>query len=262
MTAEVQTGKYKPGRYVYYHCSNRLGGCSKVGIREEALEAQIAALLGSVTIGRAVADFALAAVEKWQEGVASEGENVAVQQEDALAETERQINALLDLRLRGTIADGLFERKQAELQGRSAKLRLAHEDTAAELARVKDSARRAIGFMAGAHALFLVGTVREKREIARSLGVRYVFDRGTVTIDVNPALPPHLLLVPETPEKPSSKGSKNGHFEPEINGSESIKNAAFCAAFSFGGPKEIRTPDLFHAMEARYQLCYGPLTSY
>ena len=28
--------------------------------------------------------------------------------------------------------------------------------------------------------------------------------------------------------------------------------------FLRGGPKEIRTPDLLHAMEARYQLCYGP----
>ena len=58
VTAEVQTGKYKPGRYVYYHCSNRLGGCSKVGIREEALEARIETLLGSITIGQEVADFA------------------------------------------------------------------------------------------------------------------------------------------------------------------------------------------------------------
>ena len=24
------------------------------------------------------------------------------------------------------------------------------------------------------------------------------------------------------------------------------------------GAKEIRTPDLLHAMQARYQLCYGP----
>ena len=28
-----------------------------------------------------------------------------------------------------------------------------------------------------------------------------------------------------------------------------------------GGPGEIRTPDLFHAMEARYQLRYGPLSN-
>lgn len=28
-----------------------------------------------------------------------------------------------------------------------------------------------------------------------------------------------------------------------------------------GGPKEARTPDLFHAMEALYQLSYGPMTT-
>ena len=32
----------------------------------------------------------------------------------------------------------------------------------------------------------------------------------------------------------------------------------FARKVSYGGPKETRTPDLFHAMEARYQLCYGP----
>ena len=98
--------------------------------------------------------------------------------------------------MRGTIAAALFERKQSELQERAAKLRLAQEDTSAELERVKHSARGAIRFLAAAHARFLVGTVREKREIARALGVRYAFDRGTVTIEVNPALPPHLLLSP------------------------------------------------------------------
>ena len=61
----------------------------------------------------------------------------------------------------------------------------------------------------------------------------YVFDRGTVTIDVNPALPPHLLLVQEIPEKPSSKESEKGHFELEINCSESTKNAAFLRGVLF-----------------------------
>jgi len=262
VTAEVQTGKYKPGRYVYYHCTNRLGGCSKVGIREEALEARIEALLGSVTIGRAVADFALAAVEKWQEGVASEAETFAGQQEDALAETERQIGALLDLRLRGMIPDGLFERKQAELQDRAAKLRLAHQGAAEELARVKASARGAIRFMAGAHALFLVGSVREKREIARALGLRYTFDRGRVAIETHPALPPHLLLDLEAPEERASQGPENGRFELGKTGSGSTKNAAFSAAFSFGGPIESLSERLWDFFSVKQcftsATCLGP----
>ena len=243
VTAEVQTGRYKPGRYVYYHCSNRLGVCSKAGIREEALEARIEAVLAGIAIGREVADYALAAVDRWQGRAATEGERLADGQRDALAETERQIGELLDLRLRGAIPDGLFGAKQAELQERAAGLRLARQDTAEEFAGAQVSAKGALQFMARAHDRFLVGSPRERREIARALGVRYLLDRATVTIETHPALPPHLLLVPEADgEKPAGRrpleGAKKGRFELEKSGSGGTKKAAFAAAFSFGGPME------------------------
>ena len=273
VTVEVQTGKYKPGRYVYYHCTNRLGGCSKAGIREEALEVQIEALLGSVTIGSEVAAFALMAVDKWQKAVLPDGKPLTVQREEALSETERQIGALLDLRLRGTISDELFENKQAQLQARVQKLRLARQEAEEEMSRVRASACGALKFMADAHAQFLVGTMREKREIARALGLRYALDRGNVTIETHPALPPHLLLIPQfsenksdggTNERPNQglkNGVKNGHFELGKDGSGSTKKAAFCAAFSSGGPIESYSEHLWNFFSVKPSFTGAPCLS-
>ena len=255
VTAEVQPGKFKPGRYVYYHCTNRLGGCSKAGLKEEVLEGQIEERLREITIDPAAAGYALAAVGRWEGRVPPEAEGLAGQQEDALEEAERQIDTLLDLRLRGTVADGPFERKQAELQDRAAKLRLARQETAEEVSRVTASARGAIRFMAEGHGRFLVGTTQEKREVARALGLRYVFDRGTVSIETHPALMPHLMLEPEDPPP---EGPKNGRFELRKSGSRGTKKAAFSAAFSSGGPMESLSERLWDFFSVKQGFFYAP----
>jgi len=247
VTAEVQPGRYKPGRYVYYHCGNRRGTCSRVGLREEALEAQVEGLLGRITLDAEVAERALAAVARWREEECGGGaEEVSGRQRGALAEAERQLGNLLDLRLRELIGDGAFREKQAELTARAARLRQAAAETAEEFGRVRSSAVSALRFLGRAREKFLVGSVAERREIARALGVVYTFDRGTVEIEPHPALLPHLTIstgspgydAGDGPKDGPKDGAKNGPDEHAVCGSGSTKKAAGAAAFSCGGPED------------------------
>ena len=235
-----------------------------MSLREDALEAQIDALLSSVTIDREVADLVLGMVLRWQRAQFAGDDRLLVRQQAAKAEAVRQMDALLTLKLRAMVSDELFQQKQAHLEGQIAALDQAVSQTEGELARARASALNAIRFMRGAREKFLVGSVYEKREIAQSLGIRYRFDRGQVTIAPHPALASYLLLElfeskslrkPAMPLrsaiysrkvrlgslKPAPEGPKLHPLETRLTGSGSHKKAALSATFPFGGADDTRS---------------------
>ena len=249
VTAEATAGRQGVGRYVYYHCTGSKGGCSRSGLREEALEAQIDALLARLTIDPEVADCALDAVSRWQYAQFGEDEALQSQQQASKADVERQLDALLTLKLRGLISDAVFGQKQAALEGQVAQLDEGLSQAEGELSRARTSAVNAVRFMRGAREKFLVGGVYEKREIAQALGLSYGFDGGTVTIEPHPALAPYLLLEtfhlpPIYPVKRRRKGLKPAALETGIVSSGSNKKAACAATFLSGGRYGTRTCDL------------------
>ena len=94
---------------------------------------------------------------------------------------------------------------------------------------------------------FMISSDKRKREIAHALGTAYLFNGKEKRLDlqIHPLL---LEVVKFTREIQAS-------CELAESGSGKEKTGDNSPVLSFGGPKEIRTPDLFHAMEARYQLC-------
>lgn len=127
-----------------------------------------------------------------------------------------------------------------------------------ELERMRANAVAASNYVTFARDNFSIATDQRKREIAHALGIKYTFygREKQIALELNPLLvetvkfmrqvETSLALTENAPATAYTK-EKTGDKTPVL---------------SFGGPKEIRTPDLFHAMEARYQLCYGPVHLY
>jgi DNA invertase Pin-like site-specific DNA recombinase len=226
VTAEKQPGRHKRGSYVYYHCVNASGTCDKRGLREEVLEAKIDACLSRITITDEFRQIVTEALEKWIGGEFGGLEGVYEQQNRTLIESEKMLSELVEMRLRGHIEDTLFLAKQRELTGKVSTLRLAIGKTQERLDRTRATIHRALDFRQTARAQFLTGDTAKRREIARALGVRYVFDGADVFIEMNPLL---AYMQPDITAKTSA-------IEPREMGSESTKKTLSNERVSHGWP--------------------------
>ena len=280
VTAEVKRGRSGTGHYVYYHCTDRKQQCSRISIREEVLEMELERVLRQVTVEAETLALAREEVASWREGQmpqmsgAVEGQQVLTQEE-----VGKQMQRLLDLHLRGTVTEDVFEQRYASLKEQVAHLDQAGGEQRDQVDRIRESAENALRFREEAHGRFLRGTAMEKREIARALGLSYRFWRGAVEMDLHPALLPHLrveqsidgtrrvVAVPASaaPSRVvvysgvSSGPSTSVHrFETRKVGLRSTKKDAFAPSFSYGGAdgrlSKIRCADATAKPESLWQL--------
>ena len=234
ITAEKQAGRHGRGDFTYYHCANKGGVCTKRSIREDVLEHEIDVCLSRITITDEFRAIVTDLLERW---IADEFGSIGAQygqQTKSLADGEKMLNELVEMRLRGLIDDALFSSKRRQLEADVSGLRLALGRTQERLDRVRSTVHAALDFRQSARAQFLAGDQEKRREIARALGVRYVVTQGQVFIEVNPLLAYQqsetaaLELRPlktSTGVEGNRTEEKAGRFEPLEIGSESTKKA-------------------------------------
>jgi len=202
VTAEAKTKFYpKTGnrrRYVYYHCTNGKGGCSKQCITQEQVEAQVSSLLSRVTIQPWVVEWCLEPARKWHLEESGIGHEVIESLERALAGAERRKTNLLNERLSHPelwTVDEFMEHKEAlqsEIRGLERDLRIAREN----LQRVRETVENVFDFATNAKRRFDKGGPALRREIARKLGVKYCLTLGTLEIEPHPLLSRFLTIEP------------------------------------------------------------------
>lgn len=247
VTASVHPGRHGRGRYVYYSCANRAGLCGRRGLREEALEEQINDYLRTITITSSFAEIVREELEVWIKQDLGGQESIYEQQMRVLNEHERMLDELLDMRLRQLVDDTLFREKQRKLHKRVGELRLAIERTQSRLDRTRDIIHSALDFRMHAHEQFLIGDAEKRRNIARALGISYIFDSCRVHIEPNP-----LLIPMQPPENPSTGAdlaespatvlgsvqnvADSGKFEPRKRAILSTKRALVGHSVSGGCP--------------------------
>ena len=154
-------------------------------------------------------DIVLDGLEKWIHKEFGNQEIVYEHQVKTLTENERLQNELVEMRLRRLIEDDYFRSKKEDLQIASNQLRLEVGRTEERMERTRKIIEQAMDFRLNARRDFLIGDLHKRREIARSLGVRFLFDNGKVFIELHPLL--------------AYMQSKTDQFEPPDNGSESIE---------------------------------------
>lgn len=227
VTAEMQAGRHGRGCWTYYHCSNASGACDKRSIREDVLEERINACLAQVTITAEFQEIVRDLLEKWIVKEFGSQEARYGQQLRALADGERMLSELLEMRLRCLVTDDQYRAKQKELRESVSGLRLEVGRSQERLDRTREVVSHALDFRLNAHEQFLTGGLSKRREIARSLGVRYVLDAGQVFIELHP------LLVPWQGAAAMNLG-KNGFIEPLESGSDKSKKTDICASVPVG----------------------------
>jgi DNA invertase Pin-like site-specific DNA recombinase len=117
LTAEKKVNRYGY-RYTYYHCSRNqfISSCSERSIEEGDLETQIGGTLARLTIPKAIGEWLVAALSRRREDLARLlAENVR-QIDSKISDARRQIEVLVDMRVRELVSDEDFVSKRKSLQ--------------------------------------------------------------------------------------------------------------------------------------------------
>ena len=235
VTAEMQPGRHGRGQWIYYHCNNVSGVCSKRCIREDVLEEKINRCLDQVTITPEFKEIVRDGLEGWLTKEFGSQETQYGQQLRAMEAGEKMLNELVEMRLRLLLADDQYRTKQQELTATVSHLRLEVGRLQERLDHTRAVIENALDFRVHAQEQFLIGNLAKRREIARSLGVRYVFDEGTVFIELHPLLVP--MQYPQTEVIEAEQSIKNAAIEPLKIGCESTKKTDVSASVPVGWPK-------------------------
>jgi hypothetical protein len=210
VTAEVSKG------HIYYHCSNRLGTCTKKGIREEKLEAEIDSLLNTITVDPIFEEMAKEVLDDLRQEELASKQNILASQQSAVVDVKRQKDALLGLFLQGHIDEDEYATKKQELSQMEINSKLHESQADADLEQSFQAIEDMAHFAVHAKSLFQTGDAPTKRMIASALGVEYLLVHGEISIELNP-----LFLPVRTSFKKLTKDLKR--FEPQKNHSQNWK---------------------------------------
>jgi site-specific DNA recombinase len=196
VTAEqhVRVGK----THIYYRCSDPYGGCTKKGIPEATLQAQIIDLLDDITVDPELIEQAQKNFARWTGKASNDVQSIHIQQRERLVDIDVLRSKLLDMALSGNyMSDDLFKTKDAELLQERNALAMEIASYTDETEHIRAKAKGILDFMQHARQAFLLGDSETKRGIAKALG-EYVLCGREVTITLNPVLREMARFLHET----------------------------------------------------------------
>ncbi len=158
--------------YVYYHCTKRKADikCSQGCIEAKELERQIEAVLRRIDISEEFLEWALKYVRETQ---AQESQTRQAQMqsiEGAYKNAQKQIDELLNLRLRNLISDEEFEEKRRELLKERALLNERRSNTEQNADHWFEQVERSLLFAQAVRKRFRSGSIDQKRIILETVG--------------------------------------------------------------------------------------------
>ena len=179
--------------YAYYHCTKRKAGtsCRQMPIREEKLESQIRDVLSRVAIDDDYRDWALANLRIIHDRETKSRQTVDRSLDEAHRDVQKQIDTLLQVRLRGLVTDEEYASKKQTLVSEKLRLKERLTDTEGRADRGLKLFEQAILFANLAPKRFAEGTMPEKREILMALGSNLFLNDRTLRIQLQK--PFHLI---------------------------------------------------------------------
>lgn len=174
ITAEHHT--LKDGKpYIFYRCADARGKCTKKGLAEPVVEAQVVKLLDSITIDQKLCEIAEENILRSLERQVEDAGVLYARQNRTLEEVEQKLSNLTLMWLEGLMTDkDRYKRMEAELQKERERLVLETARCRDELDAMWAAARHSCHFLRFARSRFLVSEAAQKREIARALATEYV----------------------------------------------------------------------------------------
>jgi hypothetical protein len=158
-------------RFVYYRCRGRTDGkpCSNPCLPEAALEKQLEADLRRVTLPPAAVHWITENIRAKLDATIAQQAAQRSAMEKALADSQRESEALLTLRLRGQVDDESFERRRLALLDRQAKLRMQLEQPAPPQDGLIRRLEEVLNFSASLPRAFRDGDPVRRRQIFHAI---------------------------------------------------------------------------------------------
>ena len=184
VTAEKKVNRYGH-RYTYYHCT-RKRPCTERSVEAHALERQIVDYLGRFALPQPILDWAFHYLADAEAQAVADQATVRSAVEKALADTEKQLTTLTQMRLRDLISDDEFLHERSRLQASAAKLRVQAAGTTEWTEKtVGQAVRDTLVFAAHARDLFSSGGPDTRRRVLEVVGSNLVLKAQTLTIEAN-----------------------------------------------------------------------------
>lgn len=218
------TVKTKPSgrQYIYYHCSNSRGICPRRGIREDRLQAMIAACLEKVTIDEDFYDWAVEVIEAQSRALLEGQEDRQAQRTRAINEVQKRLDTLLDIKLNGLISDAEFTERRERLMTEKNRLVEEMDLTRGGANAGQDSCLNVARFMYAAQDWLANGESEVKHLVAQGLVSNWTLTNGNLIPEYHP------MIIRVADELPCLKQEKS-RIELQYIGSENSKNEAFAS---------------------------------
>ncbi len=195
ITAQTKRKKLANGgesMHTYYHCTGKRKGCSQKSIymKEDDLYAQLLELLDGYELVPEMNEWAMGAIREMAEVEARGRDGIQTNQHRAIAETQTQLDKLLDMATRGLINDEEYKSKSLTLKTNLKSLQEEQADTAHRVKNWFEIMTDTIDKLTGAKDKFKSGDLANKKDILLAIGQNPTLLNQTLTITPNEWLIP------------------------------------------------------------------------
>jgi len=161
-----------------------------VNVREGVLENQIEEEISKFTILPEFKDWALETIRENHDQEMDERNKIYEQQQRTVADTQRQFDNLVSMRLKEQVSDSEYNKERNRLHKEITQLRQNVNDTESRADRWIEITERVFNFATHAREWFQNGNIQTKKEILAAIG------SNPLLIDGKLALTPNDWLVP------------------------------------------------------------------
>lgn len=227
ITAEEKTKLIKStgekATYIYYRCTRRKRNlkCKEPSIKVEEIEKQVIKEIEKYTISEKFKDWALSVLKEKNEREAEVNNQSYILLNNKYLELQKQLNSLLQMRLRELISDEEFLREKSNLQEEISKIKIKISQNQDNSENWIELVEKAFCFATYARNSFINGDLKIKREIFSALGQSYTLKQGKIEME------PVKWIVPISNLEKNSK-TKNKRLELTEIGLNKAKNEANC----------------------------------
>jgi len=172
--------------YVYYHCTKKRKlhpACKQRCIEVQALEEQMLDILEPLSVERDFLDWGVKYLRELSEQEVTGREAVFASVQSAYESTQKQLDELLSIRLRGLIDDEMFDMRRVLLQKERNRLKVQLDDTENRADRWLELAENVLRFSYLLANRFNSASVDEKRVILETIGSNWILKDKKLTFE-------------------------------------------------------------------------------
>ncbi len=180
ITAETKTKHYpttnNTAHYTYYHCTHKRKDikCHQKPVKENDLNVQVVALLSEIQISEKFKEWALKYLREIHEQEVDDRSHIYQNLQETYNGTQKELDNLLDLRIRELVSDQEYQTKKADLLKEQRKLKENLGDTEDRASKWLELSEKTFNLACYARHWFEKGNLNDKKSILLAIGSDFV----------------------------------------------------------------------------------------